>query len=438
MITGLAGPEGESVAANPEAVGTVPADEHDPFEAFLWADGAAGERSPYPRWRELRREGPIVAVHPRDVFPLHANVSTASLPEDFRIHLVLGHSAALEVLRDGERFSSSLYAATIGLVMGRTILQMDEPEHGRFRALLQQAFTRRALARWDTVVIRPTVARLVESVGRRGRAELVREIAWPFPIEVIAEMLGLPKDDRARFHRWAIELISIAGDFPRAANAAKALAECFAPLLAARRKARGADLISELAHATLDGDGLADEDIFSFLRLLLPAGAETTFRSLGNLLLGLLTHPDQLEAVRRDRSLVDRAIEEALRWETPLTRIARLCREATVVEGVPIPAGGPVVVVLGAANRDEARWERPDEFDVMRPPHPHVSFAFGPHRCLGMQLARMEMRAALNALLDLPGLRLDPAAEDVHVAGDIFRSPRRLPVVFEPVASDSP
>jgi len=425
------------VATEATAPDAGPAGTNDPFEAFLWADGA-GERSPYPRWRALRREGPIVAVHPRDVFPLHDGVQAAALPAGFRIHLVLGHAAALEVLRDGERFSSSLYAATIGAVMGRTILEMDEPEHGRFRALLQQAFTRRALARWDALVIRPTVARLVDAVVRRGRAELVREIAWPLPIEVIAEMLGLPAEDRARFHRWACELISIAGDFPRAANAAKALAACFAPLLAARRRTPGPDLIGELAHATLDGDTLADEDIFSFLRLLLPAGAETTFRALGSLLCGLLTHPDQLEAVCRDRGLVDRAIEEALRWEPPLTRIARLCRRATTVEGVAIPAGAPLVVCLGAANRDETRWERPDEFDVLRPQQPHVAFAFGPHRCLGMQLARMEMRAALCALLDLPGLRLDPEAEDVHVAGDIFRSPRRLPVVFEPAASDRP
>jgi cytochrome P450 len=187
-----------------------------------------------------------------------------------------------------------------------------------------------------------------------------------------------------------------------------------------------------LVQAELDGQRLTDDEIIAFLRLLLPAGAETTYRSSSNLLFGLLCHPEQLEGVRRDRALIPQAIEEGLRWECPLLSIMRTATGDTEVEGVAIPAGAAVSVHLGAANRDPARWTDPDRFDVFRLPRPHIAFALGPHVCLGMHLARMETRVALETLFDrLPGLRLDPAADDVHISGLVFRSPQALPVVFD-------
>ena len=188
-----------------------------------------------------------------------------------------------------------------------------------------------------------------------------------------------------------------------------------------------------LAHAERDGTRLTDDEIHAFLRLLAPAGAETTYRSSSNLLFGLLSHPDQLDAVRRDRSLIPRAIEEGLRWEAPLLGIMRRATRDTAVCGVAIPEGATVSLNLGAANHDPERWDRPHEFDLFREPKAHVAFAFGPHRCLGMHLAQRETQVVLNAVLDrLPELALDPAAEDVHISGMIFRAPRELPVVFEP------
>jgi cytochrome P450 len=223
----------------------------------------------------------------------------------------------------------------------------------------------------------------------------------------------------------------VALDFDRAVAASQALKEYFGPIVAQRRRQPEADLISDLAAAELDGEQLSDEEIFAFLRLLLPAGVETTYRSSGNLLYGLLTHPDQLEAVRADRSLVPQAIEEGLRWEPPLLTIARVVAKDTVLGGVPLEAGTHVAPNLGAANRDETRYQRPDEFDIFRDPKQHIAFGFGPHMCLGMHLARMETRVALNALLDrLPDLRPDPEAVDVHIHGDVFRSPTSLPVLF--------
>jgi cytochrome P450 len=168
--------------------------------------------------------------------------------------------------------------------------------------------------------------------------------------------------------------------------------------------------------------------------LLLPAGAETTYRSSSNLLFGLLSHPEMLEALRADRSLIPQAIEEGIRWEPPLTGIMRTSSADTTVQGVPIPGGSVISINMGAANRDETRWDQPDEFDLFRPAKPHASFASGTHMCLGMHLARMETRVALNALFDrLPDLHLDEevaARRDPHIHGMVFRSPTVLPVVW--------
>jgi len=165
---------------------------------------------------------------------------------------------------------------------------------------------------------------------------------------------------------------------------------------------------------------------------LLPAGAETTYRSTGNLIFGLLTHPDQLEAVRADRSLLTQAVEEAIRWETPLTITSRRAAVDNVLHDVEIPAGTDVVLSTGSANHDETRWDDAEEFDIFRPQLPHIGFGAGPHMCIGMHLARMEMRIALDRVLDrLPNLRLDPEGNDPHIHGDAFRSPTSLPVLFD-------
>jgi cytochrome P450 len=207
----------------------------------------------------------------------------------------------------------------------------------------------------------------------------------------------------------------------------------FARVLAERRREPREDLLSVLAHAELDGTRLSDEEIFAFLCLLAPAGAETTYRSSSNLLFGLLSHPEQLDAVRRDRALLPQAIEEALRWEPPLLGIMRTTTRPVELGGVLLPEGAVVNVNVGAANRDETRWERPDEFDIFREPKQHMAFAFGAHRCLGMHLARAETTVLLDALFErLPNLRLDPDAEDVHITGLVFRAPLALPVVFDP------
>lgn len=403
----------------------------DPFEDFDHSTGSGLVRNPYPKLAELRERAGVIAGHLDDVFELPRGPQPAG-PESGQHFVALSYDAVSQVLLDGETFSSAGYGNSMGLVMGHSILEMDEPEHGRYRSLLQKAFTLGAMKRWEAEVVAPIVERRIDRFVGDGRADLVRDFTFPFPLEVISAMLGLPEDDLPAFHRMAVELISIAIDIERGLSASQGLRDYFAEILDQRRTDPRDDLISMLAQAELDGQRLTDDDIFAFLRLLLPAGAETTYRSSSNLLLGLLADPPQLEALRDDRSLMRKAIEEGLRWEAPLTGISRWSTRDVEVSGVAIPKGSAIQVCVGAGNHDPARWDDPDRFDLFRESKPHIAFATGPHTCLGLHLARMETEVALNALLDrLPNLRLDPEATDVHITGLTFRAPRELPVLFD-------
>lgn len=408
-------------------------EEYDSFGAFDAAAGAGSVRDPYPTFARLRAESPIWEGSLQKAFDMPSLVDMSGLREPgTRRFMALSYDAVQQILLDGQTFSSSGYAKSMGLVMGHSILEMDEPEHRAYRGLIQQAFTLKAMERWERDIVAPIVQRLIDEFAARGRADLVRELTFPFPIQVIAEMLGLPQQDLPVFHRRAVELIGIAANIERGFAASQALRDYFAGVLAERRREPRDDVISDLARAELDGQRLTDEEIFAFLRLLLPAGAETTYRSSSNLLYGLLTNPEQLDALRRDRSLMRAAIEEGLRWEPPLTGIERTATRDVELCGVQIPAGSSISVCMGSANRDPAKFADPDRFDLFREPRPHLAFATGPHTCLGLHLARMETRVALNAILDrLPNLCLDPAAEDVHITGLTFRAPRSLPVLFD-------
>jgi len=428
-------PETSSIAtraaAQTAALGTLaeapPADE-DPFELFNRVSGAGTVRDPYPEFAALRAESPVQPLDLRAEYAIPDDMEI-ELPPAFR---VLGYDEVVTVLRDGDTFSSAGYAMSMGEVMGHSILEMDEPEHHRYRALLQQAFTRKAMERWETELVGPIVDGFIDAFASRGRADLVRELTFPFPVHVIAGLLGLPHDDLPQFHRWAVEIISLGVDWDRAVRASGDLREYFAGILAQRRREPADDVITVLAGAELDGQRLTDEDIFAFLRLLLPAGAETTYRSSSNLFFGLLTRPEQLDALRADRSLAAQAIEEGLRWEPPLTGIMRTAVRDVELGGVAVPAGSILSVTIGAANRDPSRWDAPDRFDLFRDPQQHMAFAFGPHMCLGIHLARMETAVVLDKVLDrLPNLRLDPEADDVHITGMAFRSPASLPVLFD-------
>ena len=258
----------------------------------------------------------------------------------------------------------------------------------------------------------------------------MRDFTFEFPTRVISKLLGLPEEDLPWFRKRAVELISYTIKYKRAFEASAALQDYFLDQIDKRRASPTEDIIGDLVSAEIDGEHLTDEAIFSFLRLLLPAGLETTYRSSGNLLYLLLTHRDQFDAVCADHQLIGPAIEEALRYETPLTTVQRFATAHTAVEGVPIPAGSVIDVCIGSANRDEHRWERAEEFDVFRKRLPHISFAAGEHTCMGLHLARMETRVAAECLLTrLADIELH-TEDDPHIHGQPFRSPTALPVSF--------
>jgi cytochrome P450 len=214
--------------------------------------------------------------------------------------------------------------------------------------------------------------------------------------------------------------------------ASVALREYFAEVMTERRAEPGDDLISDLVRAEVDGVHLTDEEIYSFLRLLLPAGVETTYRASGSLLYALLNDQTQFDALYQDRSLFPQAFEEVLRWEPPVTVILRRATRDTELAGVKVERGADVGLMIGAANRDERKYTEPDRYDMFRAQRQHVGFGFGVHVCLGMHLARMESRVAINTLFDRLGpFTLDPEADPPHIEGMAFRSPLSLPVVFE-------
>ena len=260
----------------------------------------------------------------------------------------------------------------------------------------------------------------------------MRELTFPFPVVVIARLLGLPREDLPMFHRQAVELISAGFDLDRATTASQALYEYFCAIIAERRAHPSDDVISVLAQAELEGTHLTDDEICAFLRLLLPAGAETTYRSSSNLLVGLLTNPDQLDALRADRGLMPRRSKKGSGGSRRCSAIMRTATRDTEVEGVSVPAGATISVNIGSANHDEKYWENAEEFDIFRPQKQHLAFAWGPHMCLGLHLARMETKvAARRSLLDrLPNLRLDPDAEVPQITGMVFRAPPAIPVLL--------
>jgi len=344
---------------------------------------------------------------------------------------VLGYDECQTVLTHPDTYSSSIYESIMGPVMGRTLLELGGAEHRTSRALVSPSFRAALLDRWRAELVEMVVHELIDGFAPRGRAELARDFTFAFPVQVIARIMGLPRQDYHRFQRLSIELLNVVYNWDTGIAASAALKTYFSEILAERRRNPQDDLITMLSQSEIDGARLSDNEIFAFLLLILPAGVETTYRASGNLLVALLTEPEQLAAVRADPNMVRGAFEEALRWEPPITTVMRVAARDCELGGVAIPAGTNVSVSVAAANRDPKRYPDPDRFDPARRNIAHLTFGGGPHLCLGMHLARMEAIVAINALLDrLPDLRLDPSAPTPRISGMAFRSPAALPVEF--------
>lgn len=391
-----------------------------------------GENSPYPFFEYMRRTDPV----------WHGGLmDTEQVPEELRPSdewVLFSYSDVFRGFRDEATFTSAKYDETIGLVMGHTILAMGGREHHDHRSLVAKAFRATALERWEPSVIGPVCDQLIDEIKRDGHADLVKALTFEFPTRIISELLGLPREDLDMFRRLSMDLISISTDIMAGLTAAGELHGYFLNQVEQRRRKLTDDIIGDLVAAEIDGEKLTDEAIIAFLRLLLPAGLETTYRSSGNLLYALLTNPEQLEMVYRDRSLIPVAMEEGLRYETPLTMVMRTTTREIELGGKTIPAGAQIDMCMGSANRDETRWTDPNAFDIRRPRQAHIAFAGGIHMCLGMHLARLETRVMLNSLFDrLDDLRFvsdDGTGEESKIVGLVFRSPNKLPVTFTPAA----
>ena len=374
-------------------------------------------RNPHPAWEEGRKRCPV----------------RLRAPDGGEVVHVFTREHAEQVLRD-KSFSSQCNQESMGPYMGETLLGKDGKEHTTYRNLVSHAFRASALQRWEHELIRPTLDELLDAIAPVGRADLVRDLTKPYPTRVIAGIIGVPVEDHAKFHEWAIWINGGPLHPKQGLKASAEMREYLTPIVEDRRHNPRDDLISDIVHARVDGERLDDEHIYGFLRLLMPAGAETTYREMGILLLALLQHPHALEHVRRDRASIPQVIEETLRWESSAPIIARVALRDAEVGGCPIPKGTRVSLAMGSANRDASVYEDPDTWDPQRVSEaPHLAFGWGRHVCLGMHLARLELRVGLDAVLDrLPGLRLDMEQPAPEIAGTAFRGPESLPVRFDP------
>jgi len=388
-----------------------------PSESKLPVDWTTAQ--PYEQWRQARESGcPVIESQ---IFDSRTGYQVTDWEHVER------------VLRDAETFSSSINGDHIGQFMGDLILALDGVEHRKYRNLVAKAFRASQLERWDETLVRPTIERLLDRIAPAGRGDLVADVTVKYPVQVICGIVGVPLEDADQFAHWAEEINTGPMNPPVGHAASKAMVDYLTPLVEARRANPTGDFLSDLVNSEIDGEKLTDSKIYGFLRLLLPAGAETTFRVMGNCLVALLTHPGAYEQVMADRSLMPEVIEETLRWETSVTMVSRVSAKDTEIAGCPVKAGSPIGVLTGSANHDAQRFDNPAEWRLGRPVQHHVAFGTGPHQCLGMHLARLELRVGLDTILDrLPNLRLDPDQPTPVIEGFAFRGPDRIPVLFDP------
>ncbi|MFG2501068.1 cytochrome P450 [Streptomyces sp. NPDC048441] len=350
------------------------------------------------------------------------------------------------------QFTTDNYDWQIEPVHGKTILQLSGREHAVRRALVAPAFRGSDLQEKFLPVIERNSRELIDTFRHTGAVDLVGGYATRFPVNVIADMLGLDKAEHARFHGWYTTVIAFLGNLEADAEIAAAgertrveFAEYMIPIIQERRDHLGDDLLSTLCAAEVDGVRMSDEDIKAFCSLLLAAGGETTDKAIASIFANLLTHPEQLEAVRQDRSLIARAFAETLRCTPPVHMIMRQTATEVELTGGTVPAGATVTCLIGSANRDEQRYAEPDRFDIFRDDlttttafsaaADHLSFALGRHFCVGALLAKAEVEIGVGQLLDaMPDARLAEGFEPVE-QGVFTRGPRSLPVEFTPVTA---
>jgi cytochrome P450 len=401
----------------------------DPYAAHELAYGDADDAT--TKLRDIAQHG---RVQEGDLRVLVGMAPDMTAPGQ-RYFAAFGYEEVREVLSNPEVWSIDHYKVGLGQTFGsHSLSALNAPDHTRYRRIFQKAFLPHVVASWSNEFIEPVINALMDRVEPQGRCDIMRAFVEPYPFEIIYKQLRLPADEAKIFYRLTLALIVYMVDVAHGREAHDKLGSYFRAVIKERRRNPGTDLVSVLATTEVDGEYLPDEALLSFFRQLLIAAADTTFRSTGNMLVGLLSErPDQFEMIKKDRTLIAKAIEETLRWDGPITVIFRTATRDTVLGGVNIPKGCVVQCILGLANRDPEIYPNPGRFDMMRAmPRTHMGFAAGPHICLGQHLARLEMTRAMNILLDrLPKLRLDPDYPKPEVRGWSLRCPREIRVRFD-------
>ncbi|WP_225824794.1 cytochrome P450 [Streptomyces naphthomycinicus] len=367
----------------------------DPWDPAFVAD-------PYPAYARLRARGRVIRYEPTDqwLVPRHADVS--ALLRDRRLGRTYQH-----------RYTHEQFGRTppppehepFHTLNDHGMLDLEPPDHTRIRRLVSKAFTPRTVER-----LRPYVhglaGELVAALVRDGGGDLLTDVAEPLPVAVIAEMLGIPEADRAQLRPWSAAICGMYELNPSEETAAKAVrasvefSGCLRELIAARRKEPGEDLISALIAAHDEGDRLTEQEMISTAVLLLNAGHEATVNATVNGWWALFRNPGQLAALRADHALVPSAIEELMRYDTPLQLFERWVLEDIEIDGTTIPRGAEIALLFGSANHDPSVFTAPDRLDLTRGDNPHISFSAGIHYCIGAPLARLELAASMSALLE--------------------------------------
>ncbi len=382
---------------------------YDPFDPAV-------KRDPYPFYAALRRDAPVFHVAARGMWAVsrHADVSFA--------------------LKRPDLFSSSINADRAEIPASETLLGADPPAHTALRKRVERSFTPRRIRELGPR-IEALSATLAAAIAARGRGDVIGDLAAPLPVILIAELMGVDPARHEEFKRWADAIITRGTGRPSSTDRAvlDARATEFKTFLGgvieARRETRGDDLIGALVRDDVEAPGLSPAQALNFAVLLLLGGSETTTHLIGNALRALLADPETLERVRADPSLLPAAIDEALRFDAPVQVILRRTTTEVDLAGQRVPSGATVLLLLGAANRDEQVFQDAGRFRLDRGELKHLAFGLGPHYCLGATLARMEAEAALGALLSLPAPRL--ARADVELVDSfVLRGPRALELTF--------
>ena len=391
---------------------------------------------PYPLYRRLRTESP---VH-WDPF-LHAWVVTRYADVVTVLHRFSAARTPTPEQLDAIGLSS---LAPVAALMVRQMLFLDAPAHTRIRSLAAQAFTPRRVAELRRH-IQEIADTLLDAVVARGRMDVIQDLAAPLPAIVTAEMLGVPTTDHPQLKAWSADFAEMLGNFQhnpdRAARVLRSTEDMVGYFQAAVREQRTRPrpgLVSAMLHAEIDGDRFTEDEVIANCIITMIGGQETTTNLIGNGVLALLRHPDELERLRREPALIGSAIEELLRYESPSQHTARLAPEDTVLGGQPIRRRQAVIAVMAAANRDPERFPDPDRLDLARPDNRHLAFGWAAHFCFGAPLARLEGQIAMSTLLRrLAALRLETSPLEWRTNLGL-RGLTGLPITFTPGSRSTP